>query len=281
MKEPIRDEAARVGLTIGAARAWPLDHPVDRAKLQAHLWEQGYFVAPPSIPASLVHSCCAAIELVRAHGAPPLAAFAFDAPWEVSELLGDHATAAVDGDARLLPAFWAWRLDQEDEARGWAPHRDHPERDVDDRGAPDSLTLWVALTDATPDNGCIYVVPAHWDPQYQNPSATPEVLFQQSVRAVPAPAGAVLGWTSKLLHWGAMADAHAPPRISLSFEFQAAHRPLFDGVTYPLGWIPSRAERRELIARQWHRYAHMHESAPDRGAALFRVVDELLTPTGP
>lgn len=280
MQAPIREEAARAGLTIGAARAWPLEHPVDRAKLQAHLWEEGYFVAPPSIPAVLVERCCAAIELVRARGAPPLAAFACDAPWELSELLADHASAALDGDARLVPAFWAWRLDQHSEARGWAPHRDHPERDVDDRGAPDSLTLWVALTDATPDNGCVYVVPAPLDPHYRDPAAPPAAPHLQSIRAVPAPAGSVLGWTSKLLHWSGLADAHAPPRISLSFAFQAANRPLFDGASYPLGWIPSLAERRTLISQQWHRHAHRHASAPAREAALLRVTDDLLTPTG-
>lgn len=276
MLVPIDDEAAHLGLTIGTPRAWPLDHPADRAQLQAHLWQQGYFVAPPSIPEILVQRCRAAIELVRRHGAPALAAFAFDALWELSALLGDDAAAAIGGDARLMPAFWAWRLDRGNEARGWAPHRDHPEREVDDRGAPSSLSLWVALTDATPDNGCIYVVPAPWDPQYLNPNATPEVLFIQSIRALPAAAGSVLGWSSKLLHWGAMADAHAAPRVSLSFEFQAADRPAFDGVMHPLGWIPAPAERGDLIARQWQRYQHLHESAPDRGAALTRVVDQLL-----
>ena len=63
-------------------------------------------------------------------------------------------------------------------------------------------------------------------------------------RALPAAAGSVLGWTSKLLHWGAMADAHAPPRISISFEYQAAAAPLYDGVHYPLGYLPSATERR-------------------------------------
>ncbi|KXZ53193.1 hypothetical protein GPECTOR_7g1086 [Gonium pectorale] len=31
---------------------------------------------------------------------------------------------------------------------------------------PAYCTVWVALTDATPDNGCIYVVPADLDPRY-------------------------------------------------------------------------------------------------------------------
>jgi len=270
MLESIFDEAVRLGLTIGAPRAWPLD-AVDRGALQAHLWAQGYFATAPSIPSGLVDRCRDAIALVRRHGAPALAAFVFDAPWELATVLSDHASAAVDGEARLLPSLRAEH--RYGEPRGSPPERDHPARELDDRGAPESLTLWVALTDATPDNGCIYVVPAPWDPAYGDPRA-PSQLLLQAIRAVPARAGAVLGWTSKLLHWDAMADDHAPPRISLAFELQAAYCLPFDEVSYPLGWIPSLDERRALVARQWARDAHAADA--ERRAELDRVVDQLL-----
>lgn len=275
-KEPILVEAERRGLTLGAPSAWTLDHPLDRDALQQQLRHDGYFALPPAIPAPLLARCRDAIELVRAAGAPPLAAFAFDAPWEIIALLDEHARAALDGDARLMPAFWAWRLAEGDDARGWPPHRDQPAREVDDRGVPASVSLWIALTDATPDNGCIHVVPAPWDPQYHNPNATADVLFLQSIRAVPAAAGAVLGWSPKLLHWGAMARPGTPPRVSLSFELQSAAVPPFDGLTYPLAWIPPPAERRALIDRQWQRYRHMHDATAERAAALAHTLDALL-----
>lgn len=262
------------GLTIGAPRTWSLDRPADAAAVRDELWSEGYFAAPPSVPAELLARCQQAIELVRAEGAPPLAAFAFDAPWELAAVLGAHADAAFTGGARLMPAFWAWRL--EDGSRGWEPHRDRPEREVDDDGQPEAIALWVPLTDATTDNGCMYLVPAPWDPLYLSSRSRAEVIFQQAVRAVPARAGAVLGWTSRLLHWGAMARAGTPPRISISFEYQAADRPAFDGEVFEHGWTPPPSRRQALIDAQWTRYEHMHGEDEERKAALDAVLGRLL-----
>ncbi len=257
---------------------WQLLAPVDTAALQAELWTEGYFVDPaPSVPPALVARCRDAIEQVRAEGAPPLAAFALDAPWELQALLHDHAAAALDGAAALLPAFWAWRL-TDDHARGWDPHRDRPRNPIDDRGAPRSLTLWVALSDARTDNGCIHVLPAPLDVQYGNPRASNEVLHLGGIRALPAPAGSVLGWTSSLLHWGGIARAGRSGRTSIAFEFQAAAHPPPDETVYPRGWFPTPAERRALVLHQWQQYEHMHELPASMRERLEAVLDALLSP---
>lgn len=271
----LRAYAAARGLTIGAPQSWTSERAVDGAAVRAAVWDEGYFTTGPTIPAALIARCRDAIELVRSAGAPPLAAFVFDALWEVSTLLGDHATAAFGGPARLLPAFWAWRLEPDD-ARGWDPHRDRGSPAIDDRGRPEAIATWIPLTDATVDNGCMYVVPAPWDPLYPNPDASAEVMFLQAIRALPAAAGSVLGWTSRLLHWGAMARPGSPPRMSLSFELQDAALPPFDGEMFEIGWIPPVARRKELIASQWERYRHIHRGTDERHAALLAVVDRLL-----
>lgn len=273
--DELRADAARAGLTIGAPRTWALTAPVDGDRLRAMLWHEGYLATPPSIPPALIAACRAAVELVRGAGAPPLAAFAFDAPWELAALLRDHADAAFAGEARLMPAFWAWRLEADD-ARGWDPHRDHTDLELDDDGRPQAIALWVPLTEATADNGCMYVVPAPWDPQYPNPRATSEVMFVQSIRALPAQPGAVLGWTSRLLHWGAMARPGSPPRISISFEYQDARCPPLDGEVFDRSWTPTPARRRALIDLQWQRYRHIHRAGPEQRAALDGVLDRLL-----
>lgn len=273
----LRTEATARGLTIGAPTTWTLTRAIDEDAARASLWAEGYFTSPPSLPPALVARCRDAIELVRAADAPPLASFAFDAPWELAALLAEHAAAALGGAIRLMPAFWAWRLDAHD-GRGWAPHRDRAARDIDDDGKPETVALWVPLTDATADNGCMYVVPAPWDPMYPNPRATAEVMFVQAIRALPAPAGSVMGWTSRLLHWGAMARPGSPPRISLSFEYQDAARPAIDGEMFEPGWIPPVARRRALIEAQWPRYAHLHGGTEAQWAALGVVLDHLLGP---
>lgn len=271
----LADEAGRLGLTIGTPRTWTLDASLDGGGLRDALWVDGYFATPPSIPPALVACCRDAIALVRAAGAPPLAAFVFDAPWELAALLGAHADAAFAGEARLMPAFWAWRI-EEDDARGWEPHRDRPGRAIADDGRPEAMAMWVALTDATSENGCMYVVPARWDPFYRNPRANAEVMHLQAIRALPARAGAVLGWTSRLLHWGAMARPSSPPRVSLSFEYQDAAVAPIDGEAFVHGWIPPVDRRRALIAEQWHRYRHIHRGGPEQRAALDAVIDQVI-----
>lgn len=268
------DEARARGLTIGEPRAWALDRAIDVA-VRDELRTEGYFAAPPSVPAELLARCLDAIELVRAAGAPPLAAFAFDALWELATVVFPHADLAFAAGARLMPAFWAWRIEESD-ARGWEPHRDRPGRAIDDDGQPESIALWVPLTDATVDNGCMYLVPAPWDPLYPNPRATADVVFQQAVRAVPARAGAVLGWTSRLLHWGSMARPGRPLRISVGFEFQDAARAPFDNEVFERGWTPPPARRAALIEQQWDLYGHLHRGDDERRAALVAVVAALL-----
>jgi ectoine hydroxylase-related dioxygenase (phytanoyl-CoA dioxygenase family) len=230
----------------------------DVAALQGELWTEGYFIARSVLPADLVAACRVAVERASAAGVATVGAFAADAPWELERALVPFADAALGAEARLRPALWAWHL-AGDAPRGWKPHRDRPALGADARGAPRSITLWVALTDATPDTGCMYCVPAPLDIQYANPAATDEVWAPQCIRALPAPAGSVLGWSSSLLHWGGIARAGAAGRISLSFEYQTADVPT---PSFARGWTPAPAERGELALEQWDAYVHMHEQPP-------------------
>lgn len=245
---------------------------VDVTALQSELWTEGYFVARAVLPHPLVAACRGAVERAAEAGVATVGAFAFDAPWELERALAPFADAALGAEARLRPAWWAWLLDT-DAPRGWRPHRDRPDVASDERGAPRSITLWIALTDATPENGCMYVVPAPLDVQYVNPNATDDVMSLQCVRALPAPAGSVLGWSSSLLHWGGISRTGVRGRISLSFEYQTADVPT---PSFPRGWSPTRAERAAHALEQWDLYAHMHEQPPAARERLSRFLDEAL-----
>ncbi|MBK9030423.1 MAG: phytanoyl-CoA dioxygenase family protein [Myxococcales bacterium] len=262
-------------LSIGAPRAHP-PIAIDAAAVAAATWRDGYFALPSVLDAALVARCHAAVAAAHAASVPTVAAFAYDAPWELAVALAPIVSAALGAPAVRQPAFWAWWVGGGGAPGGWAAHRDNPAVEVDERGAPDGLSVWVPVTDATADNGCMYVVPAPWDLQYQNPNATTEILSLQTVRALPAPAGSVLGWTPKLLHWGALARPGAPPRVSLSIEYQRADRPPIEATVAPLDEIPPPAARRAAIVEQWHRYRHMHEQDDDALTALTVFLDHTL-----
>jgi hypothetical protein len=90
------------------------------------------------------------------------------------------------------------------------------------------VNLWITLADATPTNSCMYVLPAPQDPGYR--SGARDTAFDRSqlqdVRALPAPAGSVLGWTTHLMHWGSRSSPDATePRISATAYVQRADRP--------------------------------------------------------
>ncbi len=231
----------------------------------------GYIECPCCLPPELVARARAAVEDVVARGAPAVVACALDPLWEIVELAVPYAERALAAPVAILPAFWAWHLGTE--PAGWSVHRDSPALAFTDTGAPATMTLWIALSDATPRNGCIYVVPAPWDLQYRNPQATSHILSLQHVLALPAPAGTVLGWTHALLHWGGMAIPGSPPRISMSFELCRADQAPPEA--HPSSWKPTQRERAELIARMIERYQHMHHYPPEKQAVAQAYLREL------
>lgn len=73
----------------------------------------------------------------------------------------------------------AWRVDAAAGEAGFSPHRD---RQPDNAaasfradGTPRYATCWLALADATPDTGCLYVVPRGRDPGYTLGAASPSL----------------------------------------------------------------------------------------------------------
>ena len=88
----------------------------------------------------------------------------------------------------------------------------------------------MALSDATPENSCLYVIPAGNDPGYYNGDNTdksePDPLQKalrckvdyQHIRALPRQAGESIVFTHRILHWGSKGNDNCKePRIALSF----------------------------------------------------------------
>jgi hypothetical protein len=92
------------------------------------------------------------------------------------------------------------------------------------------------LTDATPHNSCIYVLPFPHDPAIKAflNNEIPMVIQQQAnltnwsnIRALPARAGSVLGWTPYILHWGSSStDWATHARVSIGIYYEAADSPM-------------------------------------------------------
>jgi len=132
--------------------------------------------------------------------------------------------AAVLGTAyRQTPFVWIHVVSGPRGAAGWPPH-------VDNRGDDFRLTVWIPLTDATVDTGCMCLIPKHLVPPDEGTRWYDRSTLSMSEmrgllhvsRPLPAGAGAVVAWDAGLMHWGSARQLAGDPRISLSMELVPA-----------------------------------------------------------
>lgn len=235
----------------------PSNAAVDLASRRMSL--EGYFQESDKELVVLSAALASAIERLRELGLPPVFVFLFDEAWLA--FFRQHAMIAsfLGANYQILPDFWAWRIDPAAGQAGWRPHRDKGGWALAADGAPLSLTMWIPLTPATPQNGCMYILPANRDPVYNTPEEKSWRVDYPAIRALPAEPGQYLCWNQAVLHWGAQSSPFAEtPRMSMALEFQRKdvapfNRPL-------LGNLPNLSfdSRLKLIAKQILQYKHMY-----------------------
>ena len=113
------------------------------------------------------------------------------------------------------------------------------------------LTVWLPLTDATLENGCMYLIPVIscqticgaevlGSAGRGRDACNNWVDYCQATRAAIARRPALyLGWNHQLIsHWGGLERGHVEPRISFAVEFVKSdaelrpdEAPLFDPLT--------------------------------------------------
>jgi hypothetical protein len=209
---------------------------------------------PQALTARLAH----AVLDLAARNIPEVFAFVYDEFWQVFASAGRLYGALLGYDHAVTPSeIWVFHVPTGRSAAGWAPHRDmgSTQDTIRSDGTPAALTVWIPLTDATPLNGCMYVLPESMDEDIQPqrlklPRPTLELL--QCIRALPAPAGSVLGWNTRVLHWGGRSSDQAEqPRIAVGIYLQsrdldfnqlnAVRENSQDRTLAPLTWGPSMA----------------------------------------
>jgi hypothetical protein len=204
-------------------------------RCHARLREEGYFLSPPIIPADLVVRLRTAVERIVARGLPPGCALMYDEFYQVYAGVLSAVTPILGPHPILLPEdFWVFFVPPADGAASrWTafpPHKDWVDVDpgVMSGEVPTVLVGWVALTDTSTNDSCMYVVPADSDKGYRTSDRVvrSENFRLQDVRAVPAEAGQVLLFSTHISHWGSRSSRWAThPRISISMFFQRGDLP--------------------------------------------------------
>jgi hypothetical protein len=214
-------------------------------------------------------------ETVRAisrEGLSPVFAFLFDEFWLPFCQL-DSLFREILGPYAMLPDFWIWNVDPKKGDAGWTPHRDKGAGTLRPDGLPNSITVWIPLTDATPLSSCMYIVPARHDPTYGT-NREGEWRFElPSIRALPAKPGDVLIWNQAVLHWGSKSAPHArESRVSMAVEFQRSDVPAMNPPLLKAATLLPFDQRLKLIAKQVLQYRHMYKVAPDIEQMMLKLV---------
>jgi hypothetical protein len=225
------------------------------------LREDGYFQLPTVVPADTLARLNWAIDAVKADGWPAVFAWVYDPLWTCA-----RAPAIVRVvESRLgvgcaqLPHVFVHIVPSAAGASGFSPHFDG--------FVQGRLSVWLALTDATLENGCMHLVPTHALPVPFRASTLSTVdtvsvedAFRalQATRALPARAGSALGWGFDVLHWGGPCVTPGVARRALSMEFLPVDDP--PGVDdTPLialdGPLPAFVHRLRMIAAAIRTYA--------------------------
>jgi len=228
------------------------------AARRAQMLQEGYFELPDAALGLPLDAMAAAVCDLARRGQPTPLAFVYDEFWALFERLDPVLRAVLGPGYWRLPDFWAWHVNPKAAQSGWSPHRDKGRTSLFADGTPKSVTIWVALTAATPLNGCMYLVPADHDPVYGTRRENDWRHTLSDVRALPTPAGGGFCWNQAVLHWGSHTSPRAPaPRIAVAMEFQAANVAPMNEPLMTATDRPSFAQRLQLIGQQLGQYVHM------------------------
>lgn len=192
---------------------------------------EGYLISPPVVDPALIERLREAVTSLVAQGFPPMVAMLYD---EIYQLYAGIARAVApilgEGAVLLLDDCWTFFVPPADPAvshwTAFPPHRDWLGGDARlmSGGLPTALQAWVAMTDVTPDDSCLYVVPASADRVYRTPerSVADDQFRLQDVRALPVSRGQVVVFSTHLAHWGSRSSQWAAgPRISTACYLQS------------------------------------------------------------
>lgn len=242
----------------------------------------GYFRLPGVIAPAGVRRLNDAIDTLVAAGWPASFVFIYDEAWQSGRSPGVRRMleSVLGPGFRQIRHVWAHVVHPVAGATGWAPHVD---------GDPGGrMTVWMGLTPATLDNGCMHVVPRNVTaaspdlvPRFRlNGSQftrTELVSLLHATHALEASPGDALGWGFDIIHWGGYARRAGSERRGFSFEYIAAdqERGSFDGPLVSMDSLPTFDDRVRTVAKSINAYRKF-EPLIDRFADVANAIEARL-----
>jgi len=207
---------------VAAAPATP-----DRGTLDAigEYNEYGHCIVSEAFSVNDIDALKSGVFAVQEAGWPMIFASVYDQFWATARTpkLAAFVGALLGPSYQPTISFWVNHVPPRRGGSGFTPHLD------DVRPGYDSVTCWLPLTQATPDNGCIYVIergPGHQLPAnfvgVESFTSAQVCRTLAHVRALPASPGAFLAWPNQTIHWGGMFLRGHEARLALTWHFTSA-----------------------------------------------------------
>lgn len=251
--------------------------------------EDGYFRVRGVLAPKAVSRLNRAIDAVVSAGWPASFVFMYDQAWQAgrSPGLAPVVEAALGPGYRQIRHVWAHVVKPVAGAAGWSPHTDGYSEEQHGR-----MSVWLGLTDATLDNGCMHAVSRR--ATASSPSAISRFrevgaqLFRAEVvsmlhaaHALVTSPGDALGWDFDIIHWGGVVRRTGPERRGFSFEYIAAGEPMDpkEGLATPMDALPSFDVRLSTLATSVLAYRRF-EPILERFAGVAEAVKKHLEPPG-
>src|SRR5207245_2078717 len=124
---------------------------------------EGYFQAEPLFSVRVIQRLRNGIEVLRKEDWPPVFSFIYDEFWLATRgpSLAGLLSTALGPEHRQIPHLWTFYIPPTRGATGWLPHVDGWEKSDGSGDRSNRLTVWIPLSEATLENGCMYVIPKH------------------------------------------------------------------------------------------------------------------------
>lgn len=249
------------------------------AEYRERMEEEAYFQTEPTLPPEMLTAMRKAIESVKEAGLPAMFAFVYDIFYQGLTHFDAAFTAVLGENYRLVPNFAVYYIEASDQGKGFAPHRDAEYLDaLDEQGMPTVMTVWITITEASPLNSCLYIVPKNRDPQYADSvkdlSITADAFAWEDVRALPTPAGVMSCWSQYLFHWGSRASRRArEPRITYAVYLQSGKVAPVSEQTAAIPAALGFAERLSMICRSLRHNNYATFASWERSEELLAFLD--------
>lgn len=241
--------------------------------------EEAYFQTEPTLPEEMLACMRRAIESVKQVGLPALFAFVYDIFYQGLTHFDAAFTSVLGENYRLVPNFAVYHIEASDQGKGFAPHRDAEYRNaIDEHGMPTVITVWITVTEASPLNSCLYVVPKNRDPQYADSigdlSVTADAFAWEDVRALPTKPGVMSCWSQYLFHWGSRASRRAKdPRITYAVYLQSGKIAPLEEQTVAVAAALSFEQRLSMICRSLRHNNYATFASWERSEELLAFLD--------